>query len=180
MCNSRGTWHCCCCSCCCWVFPLPICLVILPGCCVFFLVSCHRQGSSSRECAVLEKTLLLLLGLWLCPSAAPAAAGFAYPQMEMDLSTRTAALHFQGAATATAPAAVAPIRWHSTLLSKLLKCLGSFAPPSAFSPSVGFVIVTQCLIEMITHGCFSCNALISIGEDPRLTGDDGFCGPSSV
>jgi hypothetical protein len=30
--------------------------------------------------------------------------------MEMDLSTRTAALHFQGAATATAPAAVAPIR----------------------------------------------------------------------
>jgi hypothetical protein len=36
------------------------------------------------------------------------------------------------------------------------------------------------LIEMTTHGCFSCNALISIGEDPRLTGDDGFCGPSSV
>ncbi len=43
-------------------------------------------------------------------TAAPAAAGFAYPHMEMDLSTRTAALHFQGAATATAPAAVAPIR----------------------------------------------------------------------
>ncbi len=87
--------------------------MILPGCCVFFFVSCHRQGSSSRECAVLEKRLLLLLGLWLCPSAAPAApaaTGFAYPHMEMDLSTRTAALHFQGAATATAPAAVAPIR----------------------------------------------------------------------
>ncbi len=82
--------------------------MILPGCCVFLFVSCHRRGSSSRECAVLEKRLLLLLGLWLCPSAAP--AGFAYPHMEMDLSTRTAALHFQGAATATAPAAVAPIR----------------------------------------------------------------------